>query len=297
LPIKDREVATRIRRCPECKAELGVTSYGTRFRVTAAKRVQMLTPRMFLSACISATAVMVGAALLFVGMLSGNNPPREKPMAVIQPVVMVNPEPVPAPFVDEIDVAPFEAAPFEAAQKPQIPPVPPELLAIPEVALEDPVPRHVNPQKAIQDQRDLIGQIRRENAAKQDGFLLAQMDRREELRGLPFIMGDDCKLGVARARELSRSVREVRTQLDLGFAAGPAVQRKNGVFWKNTHHESRLAALAQILATEDAVLRREFAAHLFDTKNSAAGVLLARSAIFDPSDEVRAFGSRRAEGT
>ncbi len=51
LPIKDREVATRIRRCPECKAEVGVTSYGKPFRARAAKRGGLLTPSIFVSVC------------------------------------------------------------------------------------------------------------------------------------------------------------------------------------------------------------------------------------------------------
>jgi hypothetical protein len=37
LPIKGREVAARIRRCPECKAEVGVTSYGDQFRARPIK--------------------------------------------------------------------------------------------------------------------------------------------------------------------------------------------------------------------------------------------------------------------
>jgi len=103
-------------------------------------------------------------------------------------------------------------------------------------------------------------QIRRENAAKQDGFLLAQMDRRKELRGLQFIMKDDCKLGVADGKSLANSVREVRREIDRqnGRQAPRHIKAPADDIARMrllVDRGSNLAALSQILAAEDKTWR------------------------------------------
>ena len=129
--------------------------------------------------------------------------------------------------------------------------MPAELRGIPEVWLTD-YPTGLTPGQAKQDQQ-LIMQIRQENNVKQDGFLLAQMDRRRELRGLPFIMGDDCKLTNERGNEFQQSVLAVRNAMDAN---------RTRPFVANIHSYAGIAAYSQILGPENADVRTTFTQQL-----------------------------------
>ena len=75
---------------------------------------------------------------------------------------------------------------------------------------------------------NLIAKIRGENAVKQDGFLIAHIDRRRELRGLPFVMGAACRLPMERARSFQESVTSVRESMDTAVAINQRLHLGDG---------------------------------------------------------------------
>src|SRR5438876_239926 len=83
LPIKDREVATRVRRCPECAAEVGVTSYGTRFRARPAKRGQLLTRSVILLACGGVAGLSALTGLLALLLFVRSEPVQPRPQQIV----------------------------------------------------------------------------------------------------------------------------------------------------------------------------------------------------------------------
>src|SRR5262249_22242271 len=148
--------------------------------------------------------------------------------------------------------APAPAAPFPVeAPEPPAPPAPPaELLSIPEVSLED--ERHDFRASTVQrKQRELMTRIRFENWQKQDGFLIALIERRKDRQGLPFMLGDGCRLGLSDGRAMNRSVRDIRRKLDaVNRDKNFQVDRKF-VFRGELNDSTQLAALAQIVAVEE----------------------------------------------
>ena len=47
-----------------------------------------------------------------------------------------------------------------------------------------------DPEKAM---AHILAKINHLNGKKRDGFMLAMIEQRSDLRGLPFLMGDDCR--------------------------------------------------------------------------------------------------------
>jgi len=55
-----------------------------------------------------------------------------------------------------------------------------------------------------------IAKINHLNSKKHDGFLLAMIENRADLQGLPFLMGDDCRSGEKLAASFAVIVEGVR---------------------------------------------------------------------------------------
>jgi hypothetical protein len=277
LPIKDREAATRTLRCPQCRARLGFTSYGACFRLDAAANTLLtagVTRNLMIGAVVGASLFVIAGVVLWQRDSSvGVNPPE---VAARNGVI-------------ELKLKRHSVVLSD-------PSVPAELKRVPEVSLVD-FPEGMTPGAARQKQTGLMAQIRQENQVKQDGFLLAQIERRPELRGLPYIMGDDCKLDFARRADFQQSVLLVRTAVDW-YAKDPAeFFLQPGVHGQT---DASLAALAQILGPESESLRSALAHHLMTSNNQAASKILAKAAIFDAGADVRiaaikALRKRRAE--
>src|SRR6185436_19856659 len=61
-----------------------------------------------------------------------------------------------------------------------------------------------------------MAKIRYLNEKKRDGYMAALIQR-EDLKGLPFAMDDDCRTGKERSTDFAKAVTTVRTaQLELG---------------------------------------------------------------------------------
>src|SRR5437762_12066591 len=168
LPTKNRSLAVRKTRCPECQAEFGVTSYGSAFRIKAAPR-RLFSPLMMAGISFGAGFLTFLMLLVGLGMWSGE----------------------------------VVSQPRRAAQAPP----PDELTLVREVAVDRALPANSNPSVAKQNIAQLVAKIKNtNNGANKDAFVLANMKTRPELQGMPFVMGKDCRLDGHRAQSFQVAV-------------------------------------------------------------------------------------------
>jgi hypothetical protein len=256
LPLKDRKGAIKVMKCPECQTTIGVTSYGSAFRVEAAKRPRLLAP-----AFVSGT--VIGAALfIFVVALTGLGLWSKEQVA-----------------------------------RPTPPPVPPpsnELARVPEIAVDKRFAPGIQPAEAKRQIVNLIERIRLENGKQQDAFLLAQMDVRPELRGLPFVMGAACRLDMNRAQSFQSSVQAVRDGMEVDSRSRGSHQNEHTPFWntylaegQGVETEHGVAALTQILGPERKTMRMSLVHRLKSSNRPEATKAVARAAIFDSDGDTR----------
>ena len=125
------------------------------------------------------------------------------------------------------------------------------------------------------------------------------LDRRPDLVGLPFRMGDDCKLSHVPAntmRWVSRTLRpefgedttKVATSLRDKFATARAKRSKLPDFEALLTDESATPALMQILTGEQVPLRLLLVELVSGFDGPTASQALAKLAVYDPAPEVRA---------
>ena len=261
LPRKNRSLAVKTMRCSDCGVAFGVTSYGTPFRMEAGASKAMVTRGMLTG--IAVGGALAGVALVLVGL-------------GLWTTDKVMPKSPPAD-----------------------PPVANELARVPEVGVDSVVPHSVGPGQAKARIQQLITTIRTENAAGQDAFVLANMKRRPELQGMPFVMGAACRKDRVRAVSFQTSVSAVRDGLeqDSRFASRDTKDDPHGPFWNSylastaqqgidTDHG--IAALTQILAPERKTVRVSLLERLKQSKHPGATRAIARSAIFDSDGDIRA---------
>ena len=256
MPVKDRSLAIKTTRCSACKTEFGVTSYGAAFRIPALKRKWFLSPALF-------TGLMLGAGLFtFVVVLTGLGL-----------------------WTSEKAIRPAPRVELPAH----------ELGRVPEVAVDDRFSQTVKPENAKMKIRQLIARIQKDNeGANKDAFVLARMKDRSELRGLPFVMGDACRLDINKAQSFQSSVEAARQGMEGDFHAGHA--QEHSPFWdtylahtqgQGIDSEHGIAAVSQILGPERKSLRVELVQRLKLSNRPEASRALARAAIFDAEGDVR----------
>jgi len=259
LPRKDKALAVKTMHCAECAAMFGVTSYGTAFRFLPPKKSRLFSTGAVIG--LTAGAAVFTFVLLLVGMgFWTSEVALPRPRAV-------------------------EAKPADMFAQ------------VPEVAIEEPISPTSNPVAAKATIAALVARIRAENANgnNKDAFVLAQMDRRKELRGLPFVMGSACRLEQQRATSFEKSVQAVRDGME-SDQTGNGVPDDTAGFW--TTYQARaggqgvqtahgVAALAQILGPERVGLRHSLVKQLGQSATADATRALAKAAIFDPAGEVR----------
>ena len=259
LPMKNRTLAVKVAKCPECQSACGVTSYGASFRIQPAKRSRFLAPAFITGVTIGVGLFMFVIALTGLGLWS-----NEKIAG-----------PVP------------------------IPPAPPsnDLARVPEVAVDDRFPPNVQPIQAKQKISELIRNIRNTNTPEnKDAFVLANMERRPELRGMPFVMGAACRLDVSKAQSFQTSVEAVRSGMGVDARSGRSHDKEHAPFWNTYLAETQgqgietdhgVAALTQILAPEHKTMRADLVQRLKMSNRPEAAKAIARAAIFDADGDVR----------
>ncbi len=266
LPIKVRGAATTLQRCPKCKAALGVTSCGSVFRVRAVKSLASATPYFVQGAIVGVVLFVFVVLWIATVAWSGAQAPPE-----IQFAPATSPAAAPKPFV------------------------PHELAHVPEVGLPPLSSGKENAAQLAQRHALIFAKAKELNAAKQDGFLLAQIDMQLELRGLPFMMGDACRLKPAEAKEFQTSILAVRDAMVHDVMLFDQAHDGQVDFWDSYSQADReginsasgVAALTQIFGPESGAVRLSFMAKLAGSTHPDAITALTKAAIFDASPEVR----------
>ena len=75
-----------------------------------------------------------------------------------------------------------------------------DLAKVAELTFGEPIAKDLSKFDAMQGTAHVMAKINHLNGKKRDGFMLALIDKRDDLRGLPFLMGDDCKTREEQAR-------------------------------------------------------------------------------------------------
>jgi hypothetical protein len=224
------------------------------------------------------------------------------------------------PLNELLPVAPEVAAPTPPWLVEQLAQVPEVLFQkSPPIAKAEPAVKKSEKQadeeltKAMEQTALVIARINHLNEKGADHFLKVLRERRRDLDGLPFVMGDACRMSKSASKAFLFGVTLVaeaafQEELQDGSSktpADPGVQAER--FWdqyvkmhrdlrkiqpveKDREREEtrvRIAALMQMLAPESAPMRQKLVAHLADIKDAEATRALARLAVFSPDPEVR----------
>ncbi len=175
-----------------------------------------------------------------------------------------------------------------------------DLTKVPEVTFGEPVAKNLDKTKALEATAHILAKVNQLNARKTDSFMLAMMEHRTDLRGLPYLMGDECRTREEQARTfhvvanaLNQNIRATNQQqvTDMLEFLSAVAQQARGHFNRINHEKTDraiVAALTQILMPESERSRTGLAKFLARVQHIDATKALARLAIYSPEDEVRA---------
>ncbi|HMF18073.1 MAG TPA: HEAT repeat domain-containing protein [Gemmataceae bacterium] len=141
-----------------------------------------------------------------------------------------------------------------------------------------------------------IAHINHLNAKGTDHFLKLLIKQRADLAGLPFAMGDACRMSKETSRQFKTEIESVRNALDLSSPE----------FWKRYRPQERkadqkkppvrIAALMQMLAAESPGVRKGLVQYLKGMEGAEATAALARLAVFSFEEEIRTAALDALEG-
>lgn len=189
--------------------------------------------------------------------------------------------------------------PAPPKRPPTLPPVANEdLTMVPELTFSEPVKGDTEQATA-----HVIAKINHLNQHDDDGFLKAFLAARADLRGLPFLMGKNCRTDTKRAQVFSEAVNIVhRSENHMHNDSFMIPDDYWQIFLRNwveadgKHvkeasredvERAKVAALMQVLGPTRAPYRAGLARFLADIPHADATRALARLAIFSPEDSVR----------
>jgi hypothetical protein len=87
------------------------------------------------------------------------------------------------------------------------------LADVPEIDFQAPLTRELASEESLKRTAHTIAKVNHLNGKTTDGFLEALRSERPDLAGLPFAMGDDCRIKGDRSRQFTRAVATVRNAL------------------------------------------------------------------------------------
>jgi hypothetical protein len=174
-----------------------------------------------------------------------------------------------------------------------------DLAKVPELTFGEPISKELPKQKAMETTAHVMAKINYLNLKKTDGFMLAMIEQRPDLRGVPFLMGDECRTRKEQARLLRRAVDHIHS-----ISKGNENTRAEALerFWTEVHqstqmgvrvstdllYRAKIAALMQILMPEPNDVRLGLPKFLATVPHPDATKALAKLALFSPEDDVHA---------
>jgi hypothetical protein len=139
---------------------------------------------------------------------------------------------------------------------------------------------------------------------RQMHFALAILDSRPDLTGLPLRKGADCQLGKEHADRLayfSRRVRSLFNDRDLRnynpeVLAGAVAKNLEVMNGAGRFSEAPVATLMQMLCVENQPVRHALLDHVAAIQHPSVSEALAKMALFDLSDKIRAEAAHGLTG-
>jgi hypothetical protein len=213
--------------------------------------------------------------------------------------------------------------PAPQAKEPGGPLLSDDLTRVPEVSFQQAPAKDLPPNEALKRNAHTVAKINHANANKPDAFMEALLAERSDLTGLPFAMGDACRMKADRSRAFNRALATVRNALQTEVRMiTRTMQSSNGQqivvqqavpgapekFWERFEAAcqqadkaspavgavecenvtlARIAALMQVLAPEAPALRKGLVKYLAGVSHPEATKALAKLAIFSAEEEVR----------
>jgi hypothetical protein len=175
-----------------------------------------------------------------------------------------------------------------------------DLAKVPELTLSEHIANN-DPKKAMETIAHQVARINHLNAGKKDRFMEVLLAERTDLAGLPFQMGEACRMPIARSRHFARSVGMVHNSLNGQQSEVSFLQNLMQVYLSDDEghgkvprgaedHVSpaRVAAMMQICGPAPENMRLAMAKYIASVSRSEATQALARLVLFAPEDDVRA---------
>jgi hypothetical protein len=184
--------------------------------------------------------------------------------------------------------------------------LPKTLAEVPEVFFQEPLAKKSDVADAMHHTARVIDRIHHLNAKNADGFVIAMLSKRADLAGLPFIMGDDCRMKPTESRQFAAALGAIRGAREpagsLKPSSGPGFTVKTPEHSKlieayqmllakaieKSDAGARVASLMQVLGPESAADRHGLARYLAGESHVAATRALAKLAIFSEEPRIRA---------
>jgi hypothetical protein len=168
-----------------------------------------------------------------------------------------------------------------------------DLSDIPELKLQESL--GVSPNE--QEKRELIKKVAHQiakinyiNLGKPDRFMELLVENRPDLTGLPFVLGDACRLKKDQSRRFREAALEVRCFFEREILVAPADKAKklkNLVGENDKENWASIAALMQILAPDLSEMGLGLVEYLSAVKEKDALAALARLVLFADEKNVR----------
>ncbi len=321
------------RKCPMCKTELWTSQAGKSFRLGGAP-VPAKGKRWHFASGFGIVVV----ALVFAGIVrrdsgADKHPVADKPATTIavphqaKAVVVSsagNEKPIPKAWVKPALFPVVVARAKPAVAAPIENPTPPEKVA--RVETPPRVAEPTRPQFSTNGMEALLQKIpevdldpdfrmRSKSAIKEkarlmldeakgdhDAFVRNMVKDRRDLAGLPFAMGDDCKLDTKKSKDLTENSVHIRMEL------ANALQERSKYSSSPRHEElvskrilgglytGSIPAMRQILAVEQPALRARFVDALNPLRGVEASEGIVNRALFDTDDQVRSVAIAQLQG-
>jgi hypothetical protein len=175
-----------------------------------------------------------------------------------------------------------------------------DLARVPEVVFETPPAKMLSRDEWEQRIKTNLARAADLSTTEKDGFVKTLLRERRDLAGLPFLLGDACRISrglTAAFRIKALAVREAGKSAEaIASALHAANSKLRGGGWTVHSQEAEVAALTQIRWGMNPLLRLEVVDLLAAIPHTRATTELARLAVFDPDWEVRAVAVKSLAG-
>jgi hypothetical protein len=166
-----------------------------------------------------------------------------------------------------------------------------DLAKVPELAFGEPVAKTLTKDQALEATAHVLAKINHLNQKKTDGFMLAMLEQRTDLRGLPVRMGEECRTREDQARAFASAadtLRQAQQQVKNQNRGEDRFFTSQAVYNLAEHDQrATVAAMTQILMPESDTYRTGLARYLANIPHVDATKALARLVLFSPEDSVR----------